>query len=370
MYHTNALGGMYSVLRVLIVDDDAIVCEGLSKEINWEGMNAKVVGEARNGQKALELVLSEKPDLIISDIKMPVMDGLELCKHVYQLTTDVSIFLLSAYEDFSYAQSAMQYGVKEYIIKPIDCEKLNHLIEKIKNLSFVLEKKQITYEFFCSNDLQKNIINNLKSNNQDFFVNLFENVFTNINNFTDLTRECCMNLINILYDCMEEIGFNHKACIQSKERVISEFILIKNVADIKNFTKKLYFEVLQFRVYKKDNHSDSLLAVIKNIIDENFSNPDMNVSYIAQKLNFSANYISNIFNQVAGINISTYITNIRVEKSMLLLKDPAVKINDISTIIGYGDSHYYAKVFKKYSGLTPSEYRNIILLQEHENKVR
>ncbi|MFC5446987.1 response regulator [Paenibacillus aestuarii] len=104
-------------MRVVIVEDEYIVRFGIRSMIDWDKLGMTVTGEAANGQEALELMRDELPDILITDIKMPVMDGLALIAEARQLSPQLKILILSNLEDFQYAKEAIRYGVSEYLIK-------------------------------------------------------------------------------------------------------------------------------------------------------------------------------------------------------------------------------------------------------------
>lgn len=103
--------------RVIIVEDEFIVRYGICSMIDWEKIGLQLIGEAANGKEALELMESEMPDILITDIKMPVMDGIELIAEVRAASPDMKIIILSNLEDFQYAKEAIRHGVSEYLIK-------------------------------------------------------------------------------------------------------------------------------------------------------------------------------------------------------------------------------------------------------------
>lgn len=107
--------------RVIVVDDELYTRKGLIKIIDWEACGFQIIDEADNGEDALELIMNTCPDLVITDIRMPVLDGLELIRRVTEHASVSPMFIIvSGYDDFSYAQQAVRYGVHDYILKPID----------------------------------------------------------------------------------------------------------------------------------------------------------------------------------------------------------------------------------------------------------
>ncbi len=103
--------------RILIVDDEFLVRLGLKTTIDWKEHGYQVVGEASNGQEALKMMDTLKPDIVLVDIKMPLMDGLEFISHAGKLTKHVSFIILTNYENFQYAKQAMRLGVSQYLLK-------------------------------------------------------------------------------------------------------------------------------------------------------------------------------------------------------------------------------------------------------------
>lgn len=133
------------MLRVLLVDDEPFITKGLSVLIDWKKEGYEITGTALNGIEALEFLKKQEVDLIIADIKMPVMGGFELLKTLRsQNISDVYFIILSGYSDFDYARKAIQYHCIDYILKPVKKEELLSTLKKIANLHS--SKEQIRQE--------------------------------------------------------------------------------------------------------------------------------------------------------------------------------------------------------------------------------
>ena len=117
--------------QILIVDDEPVVCDGLRSLIDWESFGFQPAATARNGLKALQLHRERRFDLIVTDLKMPVLDGIGLIRTLYEQKDPCTIMIVSAYGEFSYAQEAMRYGVRYYMLKPIEETVFSGYLSKI-----------------------------------------------------------------------------------------------------------------------------------------------------------------------------------------------------------------------------------------------
>lgn len=127
------------MLRVLLVDDETIIRESIVHMIDWNAIGYELIATATNGMEACDIIRDEYPDVVITDIKMPVMNGLELIDYCYHIDSSIQYIILSGFGDFEYAQKAMKYGVKHYLLKPTD---KNQLIQALLNIhAFLLDQK-------------------------------------------------------------------------------------------------------------------------------------------------------------------------------------------------------------------------------------
>lgn len=120
------------MIKVLVVDDEKIIRDGLCKTIPWQEMGYELVGDAANGKEVLATVKDSLPDLIITDIRMPWMSGLDMIEKLRELYPAMQFIVLSGYEEFAYAQKAITLGVVEYMLKPIYRPDLMAVLERVK----------------------------------------------------------------------------------------------------------------------------------------------------------------------------------------------------------------------------------------------
>lgn len=142
------------MLKVVIVDDEKMICSLISQLLDWEELGAKIVGMAYTGTEALEMIQEQRPDIIISDIRMPGYDGLELIKRTKEAGIESEFVMISGFKQFEYAQNAMKYGVKYYLLKPIEEDKLTEIIKEIAE-NIACRKARKNHEMRIEQELQE-----------------------------------------------------------------------------------------------------------------------------------------------------------------------------------------------------------------------
>lgn len=118
--------------RVLLVDDEILIREAISQNTKWEELGYELAGTCKNGQEAIEFLESAPVDLVLTDIYMPYVDGIELAGYIYEHCKDTRVVIISGYDEFEYAKKALQYRVVEYILKPVTAMELSELLTRIR----------------------------------------------------------------------------------------------------------------------------------------------------------------------------------------------------------------------------------------------
>lgn len=135
--------------QLLIVDDEVLIRKALSQYIDWESLNCVVHATASNGKEAIKIIEENKIDIVITDVKMPLIDGIELSRYICKNHPNITSVILSGYAEFEYAQSAIQYHVSQYLLKPISKEKIMSCIKDIvkqKNTELLADDSMNTAE--------------------------------------------------------------------------------------------------------------------------------------------------------------------------------------------------------------------------------
>jgi len=127
--------------KVLLVDDEKLQLETLRDYIDWEEMNLQVIGTCKNGREALKNTLELRPDIVLTDVKMPIMDGLEFARQLKSYNTKTKVVFLSGYDEFRFVKSALNTDASGYLLKPIDVDELKDVVSK---LIIKIEEEKVT----------------------------------------------------------------------------------------------------------------------------------------------------------------------------------------------------------------------------------
>lgn len=153
--------------KAILVDDESIIRNAISTTIDWNKFNFELVDTCQNATQAIEILKHTHIDLIITDICMPHMDGLELSSYVYNNYPDTSIVIISGYDDFNYAKAAIRYNVTEYLLKPVTADEFSQILLKLKN---TLDEKTKKEDYI--NKIKQIYDENLSNIKNRFFANL------------------------------------------------------------------------------------------------------------------------------------------------------------------------------------------------------
>lgn len=213
--------------KVVLCDDDELILKGLEKFIPWSDMGLELVGTGVNGKEAMELIKVYNPDIIVSDIRMPFIDGLELIKRAKEINSNVIVIFISGYDDFKYAQQAVKYGAMDYILKPIDEEILTARLKvAIEECKANEKTKSISMEH--QNYMEKNLINSLINEGPDKFLKELPN-----NVFDESHLELYCNIMLVELDGYEQLSLKmsqseldkmYKFLIQTCQNLVSKNI--------------------------------------------------------------------------------------------------------------------------------------------------
>ena len=339
------------MLKVIVADDNADVRRGLKELVPWGDLGAELVLCAHDGKEVMDFMNEQAVDLVISDIKMPTVNGIELCRHISTLYPGTMVVILSAYADFEFAQEALHYGVSEYILKPIDSKKL----QKLKGIiSSQAEKRQHSTDLglmLQAKDYKDQILQTIREMNPEGLRGLFNSVDSYQKAEFPAIKEFYQIILGHILHTAAELGVE-----LDEMEIRASFIRKNGVVELKKLLMDTYVNMLS-RLKRHDGRKANLGDEILRFIDDNFTERNLNVAAIAEHFKLSATYVGVTFKNLTSQTLSEYIYTKRMERARELLKKTDLSISAISGLVGYEDRDYFARVFKKYTGSTPSEYR-------------
>ena len=244
--------------KIVIAEDEELQLNSLVKKVEKFCPGFTVVGTAQTGSQAYKLICEKAPDILISDIRMPVMTGIELMEKARIMFPELQFIIISGFSEFEYARSAIRLQVSDYLLKPVETEELQKALNKIR-----LKLQERAQE--------------------------------------------------------ESAAFNGDSENKTAEQVA--------------------------------------FAVIEYL--QHHYNEEVNLNQIASALHYSPSYLTKIFVQQYNTTPSKYMISLRMQKAQqLLAHNPELSVRQIGETVGYPEQGYFSRIFKKYVGVSPLEYRS------------
>lgn len=144
------------MIKIFLVEDEMIIRRGIKNSIEWEKEGYQFAGEASDGELALPMILREKPDIVLTDIKMPFMDGLELSRLIRKELPETKILILSGYDEFEYAKEAIRIGITDYLLKPVSSTRLLEALDDVRR-KIEQEKEEKALLIQYQKEMQENM---------------------------------------------------------------------------------------------------------------------------------------------------------------------------------------------------------------------
>lgn len=523
------------LLKVFLVDDEIATREGIRSSFPWDDENFTLVGEAPDGEIALPMIADEKPDVVVTDIRMPFMDGLALSRAIRRTMPWIHIVILSGYSDFEYAKQAITLGVEEYMLKPVTVEELRMVLERIRGkleeerrnhaaeqmirqqmasgIRFVqdkllgallgapadaqdaarnraqMENLGIHVTAPCYNVLDIRFNYNGKPDQERGFALLEPlaessggdillcsaphgiNALVMDQSRSDLEEDCYTFASSAVYTLEKDGAGDVLACIgEPCERledvyesmrsarhvrhivdghgepgrrkivgvqemedtpltlqsldiqplyeqlqyvrpedfpdVFRSYVLSLREADlhsgasedylrmeavltasrivreaggdpvrelnlqeyesamqpgapdaIMELAQRLLQRALAFRDRTSPIHGNRAVLSARQFLAQNFTDPNLMLQDAAKAAGMSNSRFSTVFAQEMGVTFTEYLTGLRMGKAKELLRATSLRSSEISSAVGYSDRHYFSYLFKKNTGMTPSEFR-------------
>lgn len=393
--------------NMMMVEDEAIVRLGLKSMNVWQKHRVNWFVEASNGEEALEKGGLEHVHILMTDIRMPRIDGLELANRVKAYNNNIQVIFLSSYDDFDYVKKALQLGAVDYLHKPTMGE---------FDISQVLEKAIANLQSLKTADAQGEEY--LGDKDRNYFLLTMIDRYTRPRNWADKWKQFALPakwdafvLVRMRITEQQTGGQEDPQTVDSLYYSVRHFVeeYLKKSCEVIVFTRgfreiialihpgeagadavrdgvnkltKAVSEMLNVDMYFSfsrphaewadipDAYLEALLDTPVNVndyspiikkayesIQQRFCE-DLTLAGLAEELHISVSYLSRQLSKEVGENFVDLLTRMRMVHAKKLLRETSLKVYEVSDAVGYKNSHYFSRLFREVIGMTPGEYRS------------
>lgn len=343
-------------MKLLVVDDEIWSREFIKKVLNWRDIGFNQVIEAGDGKEALDILKHNTIDLMITDMKMPKMDGAEMLKQVRASHNMVEIIVISGYEDYAYLHEALKTKAIDYLLKPIVKEELEKAV--LRALDIIREQKNYHYiEHILMHENSNTILNKYYETKTSVYKSLISKNPTKLAQQIEVIEQLIQSHETnaVLKDYVQtdlmhfvwklETEYSHKPVIRNKGIVFEISMIRDSLMDIMQ-------AIINREVYKKVSTLE-----VQKYIDSHYIEA-ISLADIADMFHVSKEHLSRIFKKDVGMSVQNYISNKKIEHAKTLLRRyRKLSIVSIGIMSGFVDNQYFYRVFKKQTGMTPMQYR-------------
>lgn len=381
--------------RLILVDDEPNILYGLRSSIPWNSMGYEIVGVFSDGMDALEYIENNPVDVVLTDIRMKRLSGIELAEQLHNRWPHIIIVFFSAYNEFEYARKALRYNVAGYMLKSADLDEVQSFMQDVLygflarsteaaednfNKNGNLRRWEIMIEtLFTEPDVSyiNDIINNarfpfdvLKSyitvftvraedgylkwkyGMDGFFNAVRDFLFYNMDDTTIFVCRAQMPITVItMHTDAKTKSFWDTLCSD-----ISELFGIKvSFDDMATYNGLKEALNCEFIADSEETDLDKIGNIVKNFLKE-YPGAKISVEYVAKELNYSSSHLSRVLKEKTGKGLGHYLNEAKIIYAKELLRQGRY-VYEVSECLGYKNVQYFSKLFKAYSGLSPVEYR-------------
>ncbi|PAE08334.1 hypothetical protein CHI12_06450 [Terribacillus saccharophilus] len=379
-------------MKALLVDDEKNGREVLRTLGEWEQNGITVLLEASDGKEALELIASEQPEIIFTDIKMPRMSGIELMEQLHAADYRGKCILVTGYDDYQFMRKAIQFNSFDYLLKPIDPEAFTKVLENVTQ-AIIADKRSLENEAEVLEDARRLLLEQQVSalcmgESKDFSIlkdilPQEEKIDLTLLSFYHMHQPA--RVMDTLANELHQYAVGDIFHFQQEENLYIVLSAADHWLQIENWLR--HHLDLPVRIVQKRLRSQEEIApvfqqltvelaehryrTIRRLVEleseqrgqdivayvESYYMEDVSLERLSKLFFLSKEHISRKFKQETGMTLSRYVTNCRMKQAKQWIEQTNKTMYDIARLLGYQDEVYFSKLFKKETGLTPTAYR-------------
>jgi two-component system response regulator YesN len=346
------------------VDDEPLVIDGLKFMVDWESYGFHVCGEACDGEDALDRIRELDPDMVVTDIRMPIVNGLQLIERSRNsMQARCGFVILSGHEDFSIAHKALQFGVLDYWLKPINTDEIHLTLEKLqaqltaKNQDrtqvglLEFSTASIGGQLHSAEDRLLLAIEAHATEQIDMAVHYLYRQMEQAFEDPDLQRSYLASfLLELRWQTTEwDVRGNALSDIPAS----TTFLQLEREQWLPSLTSLCQDNAL---ILSEQRAREGPVGEVVRYIRKEYRKP-LRLQEVAKTLHFQPAYLGQLFKKKVGMSFIDYLHRTRIEEASKLLRRTSLIISDISRTVGYTDPELFTSKFKKYMGIPPSQYK-------------
>lgn len=343
--------------RLVVADDEYIVVEGIKAILKRLDADCEVVGHAYNGIEAVEVIRQTRPDLVITDIRMPGLDGLSVIESCRDFLPEATYLVISGYREFEYARKALALGVTGYIDKPVTMHKINEVLQSLgeKNKKSNHARDRISRQMDRVIDLLlKENLDGLKVAVTDILA-LLKQSFPEM----DTYRMEVFKLLAMVTEVYNDQNQSRNNRLRVSWQEAQQW---RQYQDAENCVSRLTEQMTENLCGKKVGSRHRIIKQMIQYIEERYGE-NIGLNEFALQVNMNPAYLSVLFREEVGVSYVKYLTDYRMRKAKDFL-DQGKKVVEVSEQVGYENYRYFCEIFKKREGQTPNEYKGRIRKQD------
>jgi len=405
--------------KVIFIDDEKYILDRIKTAIKWKDFGFELVDTFFRSEHITEYIEKNHVDVIITDIRMPNVSGLDIAKFCADNYPDIAVVILSAYQEFEYAQKAIKCNVFDYLTKPLQFSDIQSCLNKLKSQ---LDSKNKVY--FSKNSEEKIVL-------QQTFLDIFygnikylaelKSKIENLNLNIDIKKNACKIITIRINDYANYINKSWKYPLERLYNAINSFIPFET-QDFYAVYLRYFLNYVEIFFIQKENCTDfddcvkKTIKILKNNLKENINvsceikiseeyssissfvnskttpvndekaidneiirkaneyikelySESITLKDAAKYVNLSYRYFGNYFKAHTGYNFLNFLNLYRLKKAVELMTDNTLTINSICDETGFSNQTYFYNLFKDYYNMSPKEYRNELMKKTSRNTI-
>lgn len=349
------------MIRTIIVDDEQIVLQGLRETINWEHYGIKIVGIATSGKQALEMLHKQPVDLLLIDIIMSGMSGLELLGRIQEEAPSVVAVMISCHASFDFVQQALRKGAVDYLVKTeLEEDQLD------QNLTRISRKVQ---RILSAREQRKNSKAAEEQRERKVLDLLRETIwFVDRQEYNALQKAC--SELPLVSAAFQKKMAGKLQELEQVYRLPPEILCVSEAADLADKAGvSRYLERCSGRAmayFLKRGYREEIVCSVLRAVNYLVNCPQdvANQTVLCEKFSISRSYFSKVFPDLLGTSFQEYIQQVRIDTAKRLIRTREVPLDEIASRVGLEDTKYFNKMFQKATGMTLAAWQKKTISEE------